>query len=181
VSDEARKPIVLIVDDDEVLVGMLGVAFQRLQAPFEADFCLSGSGALERMKFRCYDAAVVDVDLADLTGTVVGIKMHKADPDLPFAICTNHEYELVEPYMPQMGNPEFWRKIDYTGVPTRMIEEIVRLCQKRPCDKRVVPGVGHDSESPERGRNVTALSLPEAMSDSIKAFAARAGRLRLAR
>jgi DNA-binding NtrC family response regulator len=79
---------VLLVDDEEELVVTLA---ERLAIRgFEADWAVSADSALELVRNRTYDVAVLDVKLPGISGLELKKHMAEIDADLRFIFMTGH-------------------------------------------------------------------------------------------
>ena len=74
---ERRRPVVLIVDDDR---GVLGVLAGTLEAEYELVEAVSGPEALEAFEQRRFDAVVLDIRMPDMGGLEVLRRMKAIEP-----------------------------------------------------------------------------------------------------
>jgi DNA-binding NtrC family response regulator len=85
-------PIRLLLVDDEV--GFTTVMAKRLaRRGIEVTCAASGSEALQAMRKGEFDAAVLDLKMADMDGIDVLRIFKKLDPDMPVIMLTGHGSE----------------------------------------------------------------------------------------
>jgi DNA-binding NtrC family response regulator len=83
-----KKMKVLLVDDEGELVYTMA---ERLELRgYEADAVTSGVSALQLMKNKEYDVAVVDVKMPGMSGEALLGEVKEAYPDLPVIMLTGH-------------------------------------------------------------------------------------------
>lgn len=101
---------VLLVDDEVELVSTLA---ERLSIRgIDADWVTSCEDALEKLKTKKYDLAVLDVKIPRISGIELGKRLKEKDPEMEFIFMTGHgsdedykagtaeagtEYYLVKP------------------------------------------------------------------------------------
>ena len=74
-----RKRI-LVVDDEADILNLLEEAITNVG--HEAETASSAAAALELIRDRSYDAAIVDFELPDMNGVMLHREMRQMDPDL---------------------------------------------------------------------------------------------------
>lgn len=82
---------VLIIDDEE---GFTEVLAKRLsKRGIESEKANSGSQAIQALRKRDFDCAVLDLKMEDMSGIEVLKIFKKMDPDLPVIMLTGHGCE----------------------------------------------------------------------------------------
>ena len=124
----ADLPHVLLIDDDPAL--HKAVEF-RLRGAAEVTACLGAEEALQQIKRRQFDAALVDVALGQgMSGTQLVVSIQDADPDLASIIFTAHAnfdtaFEALHAhsfdFIPKAltDDPQFGEKIQQAVIRTR--------------------------------------------------------------
>ncbi len=84
-SDPVRKPVLLIIDDDEGVRAALSVIFEQ---EFEVGATSSGREALAFVGSRTADVVTLDLDLPELTGIEVLERLKQHDPLMEVVILT---------------------------------------------------------------------------------------------
>ena len=82
---------VLLVDDEEGYVHVLAKRMTKRQV--EVSFALSGSEAIQILRKKDFDVAVVDLKMEDMDGIEVLKIFKKMDPELPVVMLTGHGSE----------------------------------------------------------------------------------------
>ncbi|MCD6388114.1 MAG: response regulator [Desulfobulbaceae bacterium] len=79
---------VLLVDDEQEFVSTLAerLAFRGI----EADWVTDGEKALEKIRSRQYDVAVLDIKMPGISGIKLGEKIHELNPKQKIIFCTGH-------------------------------------------------------------------------------------------
>lgn len=169
-------PTVLLVEDVADTVGLLEQAFKQYDVPFNAEFAMTGHGAMALVEQKCFDALILDVNLPDVAGTTVGVRIHKYDPALPIAMLTHYPVEVVEPYLAQMGGAKYWPK-DMADHPLALIAAITELAKHGRCQRRARETAGRliDQHPVEGKAREGKLQFPEKMEQSIAIFCAGRG------
>jgi DNA-binding NtrC family response regulator len=88
---QSRKIKVLLVDDEEGYVNVLAKRMVKRQV--EVSIALSGSEAIQTLRKKDFDAAVVDLKMEDMDGIEVLKIFKKMDPELPVVMLTGHGSE----------------------------------------------------------------------------------------
>jgi len=79
---------VLLVDDEKELVSTLA---QRLGfRNINADWVTRGQAALQSVKEKKYNIAVLDIKMPGLSGIELGKEIKKIDPGIHIIFCTGH-------------------------------------------------------------------------------------------
>ena len=79
---------VLLVDDEKKFVAMLS---KRLSLRgIDADYVHTGEEAIEMVKNKSYDVAVLDVKMPGIGGIELRRKLNDLEPDLRFIFLTGH-------------------------------------------------------------------------------------------
>ncbi len=79
---------VLLVDDEKKFVAMLA---KRLSLRgIEADFVHTGEDAIEKVKEKSYDVAVLDVKMPGIGGIELRRRLGPLNPQLKFIFLTGH-------------------------------------------------------------------------------------------
>jgi DNA-binding NtrC family response regulator len=86
-----RQIKVLLVDDEEGYVNVLAKRMTRRQV--EVSIALSGSEAIQTLRKKDFDVAVVDLKMEDIDGIEVLKIFKKMDPELPVVMLTGHGSE----------------------------------------------------------------------------------------
>jgi two-component system response regulator HydG len=73
-----RKTKILMVDDDEHICRVMSLILQ--DEGFEVETAYTGEDALEKSKRKLYDAAILDIRLPDIEGTILLKTMQKTSP-----------------------------------------------------------------------------------------------------
>ena len=82
---------VLLVDDEEGYVTVLAKRMTRRQV--EVSIALSGLEAIQTLRKKDFDVAVVDLKMEDMDGIEVLKIFKKMDPELPVVMLTGHGSE----------------------------------------------------------------------------------------
>jgi DNA-binding NtrC family response regulator len=82
---------VLLVDDEEGYVNVLAKRMTKRQV--EVSIALSGSEAIQTLRKKDFDVAVVDLKMEDIDGIEVLKIFKKMDPELPVIMLTGHGSE----------------------------------------------------------------------------------------
>ena len=82
---------VLLVDDEEGYVHVLAKRMTKRQV--EVSSALSGSEAIQILRKKDFDVAVVDLKMEDMDGIEVLKIFKKMDPELPVVMLTGHGSE----------------------------------------------------------------------------------------
>jgi len=82
---------VLLVDDEEGYVDVLAKRMMKRQV--EVSVALSGSEAIQTLRKKDFDVAVVDLKMEDMDGIEVLKIFKKMDPALPVIMLTGHGSE----------------------------------------------------------------------------------------
>jgi DNA-binding NtrC family response regulator len=88
---QSRQIKVLLVDDEEGYVNVLAKRMVKRQV--EVSIALSGSEAIQTLRKKDFDAAVVDLKMEDMDGIEVLKIFKKMDPELPVVMLTGHGSE----------------------------------------------------------------------------------------
>ena len=88
---QRRQIKVLLVDDEEGYVNVLAKRMTKRQV--EVSIALSGSEAIQTLRKKDFDAAVVDLKMEDMDGIEVLKIFKKMDPGLPVVMLTGHGSE----------------------------------------------------------------------------------------
>ncbi|MCB5262081.1 MAG: SpoIIE family protein phosphatase [Candidatus Cloacimonetes bacterium] len=81
------KPAILIVDDDDVIIGIVGSILRKDN--YETDFCHRGEEALQKVAEREYDLILLDLHMGEgLDGYETCRLLHKSSPELPVILVT---------------------------------------------------------------------------------------------
>ena len=86
-----RQIKVLLVDDEEGYVNVLAKRMTKRQV--EVSIALSGSEAIQTLRKKDFDVAVVDLKMEDIDGIEVLKIFKKMDPELPVVMLTGHGSE----------------------------------------------------------------------------------------
>jgi len=87
-SDQIK---VLLVDDEEGYVNVLAKRMSKRQVA--VSIALSGSEAIQTLRKKDFDVAVVDLKMEDMDGIEVLKIFKKMDPELPVVMLTGHGSE----------------------------------------------------------------------------------------
>ena len=82
---------VLLVDDEEGYVSVLATRMTKRQV--EVMVALSGAEAIQTLRKKEFDVAVVDLKMEDMDGIEVLKIFKKMDPQLPVVMLTGHGSE----------------------------------------------------------------------------------------
>jgi len=88
---QSRQIKVLLVDDEEGYVNVLAKRMTKRQV--EVSIALSGSEAIQALRKKDFDVAVVDLKMEDIDGIEVLKIFKKMDPELPVVMLTGHGSE----------------------------------------------------------------------------------------
>jgi CheY-like chemotaxis protein len=163
-----RLPRVLIVDDELEIINALESALNHYAAPFTREYAMTGIGAIELVRIKCFGLVLLDIDLPDLTGGAA-YQIRKLDPHLPIVLFSNHNEEVADPIKALVPDVLFLLKADWMGRPQELIAKIVELIGDRTCDDEAL----HRSEQPYAGQDRTvpkSLPLPSELEDGARRF-----------
>jgi len=90
---QSGKLKVLLVDDEEGYVNVLAKRMAKRQV--EVSVALSGSEAIQTLRKKDFDVAVVDLKMEDIDGIEVLKIFKKMDPELPVVMLTGHGSETA--------------------------------------------------------------------------------------
>lgn len=94
----AKRPSILVVDDDEKALRLLSVALAA--TPFEIETVSSGKEALERIAERVPELMVLDFEMPDLDGAEICARVRQTESpevkNLPIVMLTAHTGEAEE-------------------------------------------------------------------------------------
>ena len=88
---QSRQIKILLVDDEEGYVNVLAKRMTKRQV--EVSVALSGSEAVQTLRKKDFDVAVVDLKMEDMDGIEVLKIFKKMDPELPVVMLTGHGSE----------------------------------------------------------------------------------------
>ena len=88
---QSRQLKILLVDDEEGYVNVLAKRMTKRQV--EVSVALSGSEAIQTLRKKDFDVAVVDLKMEDMDGIEVLKIFKKMDPELPVVMLTGHGSE----------------------------------------------------------------------------------------
>jgi DNA-binding NtrC family response regulator len=88
---QSRQIKILLVDDEEGYVNVLAKRMTKRQV--EVSVALSGSEAIQILRKKDFDVAVVDLKMEDMDGIEVLKIFKKMDPELPVVMLTGHGSE----------------------------------------------------------------------------------------
>jgi len=88
---QSRQIKVLLVDDEEGYVKVLAKRMTKRQVG--VSIALSGSEAIQILRKKEFDVAVVDLKMEDMDGIEVLKVFKKMDPQLPVVMLTGHGSE----------------------------------------------------------------------------------------
>ncbi|UCG21218.1 MAG: response regulator [Deltaproteobacteria bacterium] len=88
---QSRQIKILLVDDEEGYVNVLAKRMTKRQV--EVSVALSGSEAIQTLRKKDFDVAVVDLKMEDMDGIEVLKIFKKMDPELPVVMLTGHGSE----------------------------------------------------------------------------------------
>jgi two-component system, NtrC family, nitrogen regulation response regulator GlnG len=109
-NNEARRPVVLLVDDDEEVRLELMAAVKILNPPFDIEFASSAEEGCKKLSERCYDAMVADVNLLGVTGVQVASEAHEKCPTMPKVFWTGYLGATTQEHAVEFKMPEPWPK-----------------------------------------------------------------------
>ncbi|MFO7738413.1 MAG: response regulator [Desulfatiglandaceae bacterium] len=115
---------VLMVDDEEDLVVTLA---ERLELRgFHAEWVTTCEAALEMLKHKRFDVAVLDIKLPRMSGLALKRKMEALAPDMKFIFMTGHGSEKdFEEGTAEAGLPNYFLKpIDIKLLVNRIVEMV---------------------------------------------------------
>jgi DNA-binding response OmpR family regulator len=170
VEEPQSKPRILIVDDSPELLALIEHSFVVKQVEFEREYATTGAGALSLVEKFCFDCALVDLELPDLTGGTV-FQLSKIDSNLPIAVFTNHTRETVEPVLTAVPSVEYWYKQKYVQSIDFLIEEIRRLSKDRRCTDAKMKSATHHVAHYRTDARV--LPLPDGLRQRVVQFLAQ--------
>lgn len=166
-TQETRQPRVLIVDDEPEIVGSIEAAFAHFDAPFVREYAMTGIGAIELVRMKCFGLVLLDLDLPDLTGGAA-YQIRKLDPALPIMLFSNHGEEVAEPVITAVPGTTYLLKSEWMGKPQELIALIVEKIGDRTCDEEI-----HASEHPHGSHDRTvpkSLPLPDELDAGARRF-----------
>lgn len=101
---------VLLVDDEKELISTLA---QRLSfRNIDTDWITDGEKAIEMVKEKKYDIAVLDIKMPGISGVELGVKIKEICPDLHILFCTGQGLDFNS-----NGNSEMEKKDNYLFKP----------------------------------------------------------------
>lgn len=88
----------LLVDDEKELITTM---VERLEyRNIEADYALSGSEAIEKMKIGGFDVVVIDLKMPGMSGTELIRIIRRDYPQVPVILMTGHGFTLDDEEVP---------------------------------------------------------------------------------
>ena len=90
-KEQSGQIKILLVDDEEGYVNVL--AKRMIKRQVEVSIALSGSEAIQALRKKDFDVAVVDLKMEDMDGIEVLKIFKKMDPGLPVVMLTGHGSE----------------------------------------------------------------------------------------
>jgi DNA-binding NtrC family response regulator len=90
-NGQSGQITVLLVDDEEGYAKVLAKRMTKRQV--EVSIALSGSEAIQTLRKKEFDVAVVDLKMEDMDGIEVLKIFKKMDPQLPVVMLTGHGSE----------------------------------------------------------------------------------------
>ena len=107
-KDTAKHPLpgseaVLVVDDEESIVGMVRKMLERLG--YRVDAVTAPQHALERFRAdpEHFDLVITDMAMPGMTGVKLSEKLMGIRPDIPIIICTGHSNLVDEDKAKELG------------------------------------------------------------------------------
>ena len=86
------KNRLLIVDDEEALLGLLGRYLTR--SGYETVTCCNAQGALQELtKESGFDLVIADLTLPDMSGVDLFLRLRESYPDLPVLLCSGYPFD----------------------------------------------------------------------------------------
>jgi len=118
-----RKVKALLIDDEKDLVTALT---ERLgYRGIEAEFCLDGPSALERLESKEFDVVILDLKLPGMDGVEVQGRIRKSRPKLPVILITGHGAPPEQLGLEPGGHYEFLEKPVALDLLIEKIREVV--------------------------------------------------------
>ncbi len=102
------KMKILIVEDNEIVVKMLGAMLNKIDCAF--DVALSGTKAIELYLANCYDAIFMDIGLPDISGITASKLIRQYNPFkkyTPIIALTAHSDNAYKEAAFKAGMDEF--------------------------------------------------------------------------
>lgn len=93
VSREARRPRVLVVDDEASIRDLLAKTLAL--AEYDVDTAQDGRDALDALRSRPYDLLVTDLKMPGLDGMGLIRETRRLSPQLPIVVITAHSTEAT--------------------------------------------------------------------------------------
>lgn len=107
-TDERRRPLVLIVEDEPPIADVLRLYLER--SGFQVAFAVDGPSGLETVRQRRPDAVILDVGLPGMDGTEICRRMRAAGDWTPVLFCTARDDEIDRVLGLEMGADDYITK-----------------------------------------------------------------------
>lgn len=107
-TDERRRPLVLIVEDEAPIADVLRLYLER--SGFQVAFAVDGPSGLETVRQRRPDAVILDVGLPGMDGTEICRRMRAAGDWTPVLFCTARDDEIDRVLGLEMGADDYITK-----------------------------------------------------------------------
>jgi len=108
VPDSARKPVLLVVDDDEGLLILMAEALRN--EGYEVATADSGEGALAWLAQRPADLMLLDLKMRDVGGPALLKRLKRDDAPVPFVVVTGQGDEKVAAEVMKQGALDYVMK-----------------------------------------------------------------------
>lgn len=132
------RPVVLLVDDNADIRGLVEAGSRVHRPPFDVEFASSAAEACAMLSAKCYGALVIDVNLLGPTGVTVAAEAHEKCPGMPKVFFTHYDRSVTHEHAAEFGM-DTWAKPMNAD---ELFGRIERLIAARP------EGVGPESPKP---------------------------------
>ena len=120
-----ENPLVLIVDDDADVLGLLQIVLSSLEVRLETVF--TGEEALEILREREASLLILDKNLPGIDGLETGRRARRLRPDVALAMVTGYPSDRAREDAREIGFDEYLRKpIDVADFRRRMRDLLPR-------------------------------------------------------
>lgn len=117
------QPIILLVDDDEVMCKLLSEELERLK--FRTDYALNGKDAIKKVIVFKYNLVIMGINMPGMRGDVALREIKGYHPNLPVIILTSQTDIKIKDRCFKLGAADYITKpFDFEDLFDAVIENI---------------------------------------------------------